>query len=1269
MLRMTSVRQLPLFIASTFRDMDDERDKLVHVVLPQVNEGLRAAGHDAAVYPVDLRWGITSRQHEDLARRERFILDTCVAEVRRCQPLFLGLLGDKYGYVADQGARGPVVAEAGLVEEPALPLSVTAIELLTAARSATQHGIPPVILRRRLDPEDAAAASASRSLEYVDRPELVDGLCQRLLDEGQPVEEYRSTWEADSGRLASTEFVRLAVQAILAQVTRTLPAIREIDWLARELAAQREHSRALREAMVGRGRTLNEINEFLTDFMPTMESMDSEARKIDLSELTPAERDCIAHTSTSLTLTGAPGVGLSTLIARATEAPARWSSDPQKFMAKITGEGDPGPRLCAVVHIGATRYSASPAVALLLLLAQLDWPTANQLASVGPEQLSLNEVLERWLEALRRLPPMEKAVIALDGLDFLRAHDGLPKVWAWMPLDVGDSAVFLASTRTGSVYAEILNARPGNTFLQVMDMTEHEGKHLVADRAARRHHLLPVSVGSSLVGRSRNPRWLTLATDILLTLTGQEYRLLRHPALQEYDAEEALEVLLNVEAERLPLEPTSLQLTVVSRLQRLMSDISRAVPSLIALCGVLRETDVLAILEQASLHPELGDIATVRALLRQSIGSDGSYLWLTDMDFAEKIGEFEARDGWLPRHESIVVHYLLNLPNDDEIRSASLGAILLVFGRFDDLAAALVAPDSSAERVARSAGWVLRDLIEDRPQLPEDLLAACATDAQRLTMAEFLLSISAQSSPEQESAIHRDVQRHLMQVSPVTRTRNGNTAASLGHWSQITVADQMAEWQKWSSVAIQRTEDMLHDLPNPFGWTDNSDLSERAAHRGAGELIGVMDAVVGLLTGLAMSDEVSLNKRDAITINRLLSSIGEVKQSTPERLWPVLDGYSRALVNLAACLLDRHLDVAASLVEEARKLAQGDDVNHLLCAVRVFDVAALLVLRRVRQPPRTASDLLTLSEARGILWESYWLARGMSSLMPTSRPLATLATASAVKVMMAAHGVWNGDLARAGVTGLSTDEAMRELGDGWLSLAMLALTANVFAFTDVDPGPLASMVPTAVERFPAALEDSDWQGDDPELMTLEVCLDALGRSRLSEGSLVLTLLARITDPARSRRAPLHDVYEAVNEALVEFENDLLQWEPERGFEGEPPDAAIAWGRELANTLIGLDAEDVREAENTRRTAEIAARARFHLFLLGVATPENVLGVGLTEVVSMLIGSGDPLFTDDPGFDRLRSATEAMFQNPELPPRERHGVQVVAGIMNEIASWS
>ena len=249
-----------------------------------------------------------------------------------------------------------------------------------------------------------------------------------------------------------------------------------------------------------------------------------------------------------------------------------------------------------------------------------------------------------------------------------------------------------------------------------------------------------------------------------------------------------------------------------------------------------------------------------------------------------------------------------------------------------------------------------------------------------------------------------------------------------------------------------------------------------------------------------------------------------------------------------------------------------------------------------------------------------------------------------------------------------TEIAVTELGDEWLPLAMLAL-ANGLVFGPIDPGPLAALVPGAMARYPASLDDSDWPAGDPELLALVACLDAFRRSRLSDSSLVLTLLAGLTDSAHSRRVPLRDIYEAVNEELLELENDMLQWDPEEGFQGESEESAFEWGGKLANILVGLEFEDVRESENTRQAAEIAARARYHLFVRGADSPENVLGVGLNEAVTVLMGAGESLFADDPGFDRLRNALEGMFGDAELPSRERHAIQVIAGALNEVASWS
>ena len=45
---------------------------------------------------VDLRWGVTEEQ----ARRGE-VLPICLAEIERCRPYLIGLLGERYGWVPD----------------------------------------------------------------------------------------------------------------------------------------------------------------------------------------------------------------------------------------------------------------------------------------------------------------------------------------------------------------------------------------------------------------------------------------------------------------------------------------------------------------------------------------------------------------------------------------------------------------------------------------------------------------------------------------------------------------------------------------------------------------------------------------------------------------------------------------------------------------------------------------------------------------------------------------------------------------------------------------------------------------------------------------------------------------------------------------------------------------------------------------------------------------------------------------------------------------
>src|SRR4051812_30204511 len=104
---------MPVFVASTFRDMDYERDVLARVVIPAVNERLRERRAGVSLYLVDLRWGIETDDNHDLETRQRFILETCIREVRRCRPLFVGLVGGKYGWIPPKELQDAALETAG----------------------------------------------------------------------------------------------------------------------------------------------------------------------------------------------------------------------------------------------------------------------------------------------------------------------------------------------------------------------------------------------------------------------------------------------------------------------------------------------------------------------------------------------------------------------------------------------------------------------------------------------------------------------------------------------------------------------------------------------------------------------------------------------------------------------------------------------------------------------------------------------------------------------------------------------------------------------------------------------------------------------------------------------------------------------------------------------------------------------------------------------------------------------------------------------------
>ncbi len=175
---MHQANELRLFVSSTFRDMQEEREYLVKKIFPEIRSICRRRG--VVFTEIDLRWGLTEEEGA-LGR----VIRTCLEEVDRCRPYFIGIIGDRYGWVPeyyevmmdpDLLARYPWVEEA-----------------VIEGRSVTDMEFTHGVFNPDHDLSDNRAAYFYRRIEgnsEPDHPERLEGLIGRIEAAGLPFRDF-----------------------------------------------------------------------------------------------------------------------------------------------------------------------------------------------------------------------------------------------------------------------------------------------------------------------------------------------------------------------------------------------------------------------------------------------------------------------------------------------------------------------------------------------------------------------------------------------------------------------------------------------------------------------------------------------------------------------------------------------------------------------------------------------------------------------------------------------------------------------------------------------------------------------------------------------------------------------------------------------------------------------------------------------------------------------------------------------------------------------
>lgn len=208
-----------VFISSTFKDMQAERDLLHERIFPRLRKIIGEYGED--IQELDLRWGVdTTDMSEEESSHQ--VLRVCIDAIDRCHPYIVVLLGERYGWIPD-----PEVVDSLRDERISAwyekQMSITNLEIKYGALSE-EETLRSCIFCFRSPKLIGEIDEAHRALYAAESPlheERLNALKEQIrAKEGAIILEYEAGWDAGAGRVCGLERFGEELYARLAQLVR-----------------------------------------------------------------------------------------------------------------------------------------------------------------------------------------------------------------------------------------------------------------------------------------------------------------------------------------------------------------------------------------------------------------------------------------------------------------------------------------------------------------------------------------------------------------------------------------------------------------------------------------------------------------------------------------------------------------------------------------------------------------------------------------------------------------------------------------------------------------------------------------------------------------------------------------------------------------------------------------------------------------------------------------------------------------------------------------
>jgi len=457
-------KTIRVFISSTFKDMQAERDHLVRYVFPKLREELLT--YRIHLIDVDLRWGVTSDQDATGVCREM---------IDECHPRFLCILGGRYGWVPD-----------------GKEMSITADEIHYSVldREVEKRGHAFFYFR---DDETTAKMVEETNGEYrepdgSENSARLEALKQKIKNAGLPVVEYHADWNKDQKRLVALGKFGDQVALNLFESLKGDP----------ELA-----SRFTSDATT-------QPDEFAEEADQMESFIEERTDRFVVGSRESLMRDMLTFAAADgepniFVLTGDPGSGKSALLAKFTRDVA--SLYPSSFILPH--------------FVGASTGSTD----LRRTLRRLCHELARAAENTEHLPLDIKELITHFQKLITETGAKKRIIVVFDALNQFNATDGAH--WLnWLPRELPPGVCIVASViapedgQPEHQALAILRNRPGTRIEKLESLTEADTLAII-ERSLRRYakRLSPEQLAALLAKpASRLPLYVLTALEELRTL-------------------------------------------------------------------------------------------------------------------------------------------------------------------------------------------------------------------------------------------------------------------------------------------------------------------------------------------------------------------------------------------------------------------------------------------------------------------------------------------------------------------------------------------------------------------------------------------------------------------------------------------------------------------------------------------------------------------------------------------------------------------------------